>query len=178
MESLRSRRTRWIGVAVGLWGLVSLGSCASDTPGPPFEMHPAPVTGSTVTVYRIDRIPSPGRARVRLGGGREARLANGEYAWFRLPPGRHVAKIQFRGLPWAWGWDDLPFHAQAGEQLFLRLQADGQRTNERAGHLETDFPGPRNERFGVALFRGFVSREVALEQLPSTRLSPDQVGDE
>lgn len=163
-------------IAVGLSLLLAGLSCASrQASGPPFEDRAPSNVGVMLFVYRADRVPTRGMARLRLPGGFEAKLANREYAWFEVPAGLHVLKLQFRGFPWAWGWDQVPFQAGFGETLYLRLSADVQRTHQRAGHLEDDNMGPRNERYGVTLLRSFQASRDALPELRQSRLSPDLV---
>jgi hypothetical protein len=122
-------------------------------------------------VYRVDGVPSQGKARVRVGASFSAKLANGEYTWLALPPGPHIVKLQFRGLPWAWGWDGIPIQLKDGDVLYLRLTGEVQRTNSRAGQPETG--GPSSERYGPALWREFATAERALPELQACRLTMD-----
>ena len=122
-------------------------------------------------VYRIDGVPTQGTARVRVGGLCDARLANGEYTRIELPSGPHVVKLQFRGLPWAWGWDEIPIQLKDGDVLYLRLAGEVHRINSRPDGFETR--APRGERYGPTLLPEFATADNALVELRGCRLTMD-----
>ena len=153
-----------------LVGLVVM-ACAPEALGPHFAPRARPIAGGELYVYRVDGVPSQGKARVRIGASFTAKLANGEYVRLALPSGPHLVKLQFRGLPWVWDWDEIPIELRDDEVLYLRLSGDVQQTNWRAGQLETD--GPTNKRYGPALIRGFVTAVSALNELRGCRLTID-----
>jgi hypothetical protein len=152
-------------------GVLVATACAPGSLGPFFAPGARPTSGGELYVYRVDGVPSQGRARLRIGASFQAKLANGEYTRLALPSGPHVVKLQFRGLPWTWGWDEIPILLKEREVLYLRLAGGVQQTNWRERQL--DEAGPRSERYGPALLRGFVSAEIALSELPACRLTMD-----
>ena len=158
--------------------LVLLAACAGrGAPGPRFgtddaDRRPAPPGSGVLYVHRADAVPTSGRARLRIPGHLRATLDDREYLRVNLPAGRYELSLQFRGLPWAWGWDTVPFQIRSGQVRYLRLQAIAARTPQRGGHRPED-TSPGSERVEVTLARGFVEATAALAELRSCRLTPD-----
>ena len=141
---------------LSLVGLVVM-ACAPEALGPHFAPHARPIAGGELYVYRVDGVRSQGKARVRIGASFAAKLANGEYVRLALPSGPHLVKLQFRGLPWVWGWDEIPIQLKDGEVLYLRLAGDLRQTRWLEGQHKTGEPS--SERYGPALLRAFVTAE-------------------
>ena len=168
----RARLVRLARLVLGV-ALVAT-ACAPAVVGPAFAPRARPLAGGELYVYRVDGVPSQGKAYVRIEDASIAKLSNGEYTWFALPAGSHVVKLQFRRLPWAWGWDAIPIELNDGGVLYLRVAGGVQQTRWRAGAYETG--GPSSEEYGAALFRSFVPAESALPELRGCRLTTE-VGD-
>ena len=156
-----------------LLAFVGLGvvACAPRAAGPFFAPHLRPIEGGELVVYRVDIVPSRGNARVRVGTSFATELANGEYMRIALAPGPHLVELQFRGLPWTWGWDAVPIRLKDGEVLYLRLSGGVRQTNTVADELQNG--GPGTERYGPVLLRDFATTERALSELRDCRLSLD-----
>ncbi len=89
----------------------------------------------------------------------------------RRSPAERLVKLQFRELPWAWGWDEIPIQLKDGAVLYLRLTDGVQQINPRDGEFDTR--GSRGERYGPTLFREFERADSALAELRGCRLTMD-----
>lgn len=126
-------------------------------------------------MHRVDAVPSSGRVRLRIPGHLRATLDDHEYLRADLPAGRYELSLQFRGLPWSWGWNTVPFEVRPGQTRHLRLQAVALRMPQRNVQRPDD-TGSGDERVDVTLARGFVESAVALPELRSCRLTSDLEG--
>jgi hypothetical protein len=136
----------------------------------------APAAGGGILyIHRVDRVPTSGRVRLRIPEHLNATLDDREYLYVDLPAGDHELSLQFRRLPWSWGWDTLPFEIRPGQTRYLRLQAVATREPQRTGHRPED-TSSGSERLEITLARGFVEAATALPELRSCRLTPDLAG--
>lgn len=164
-------------VALACCGL----ACASGTAkGPIFSPAPPPAPNrSLVYVYRVDRMGGVGPIRVRLQGGAEFDLRNGEYAPLVARPGGR--KLGLR-LPLfgsvSRGWTTIPLTAKPGETLFLRVWAGIDEVDRGPQGRPDDFGAPgRGDRYaGVNVFGAVWSTTESERDIRELRRSPDTPG--
>lgn len=157
--------------------LVVLSACAPSAPtGPRFSPAPPPAANrSLVYVYRIDRVSGVGSVRLRLQGGQEFELRNGEYAPLVVRPGGRTLALSlplFGGVPR--GWSELPFTARPGETQYVRIWAGTDEVDRGPQGRPDDFGAPgRGDRYAaVNVFANVAPTREAEARIRDLQLAP------
>jgi len=165
-------------VFVALATLVVLGlGCASSAPsGPRFTAAASPSADrALVYVYRIDRVSGVGSMKLRLQGGDEFELRDGEYAPLVVKPGGRKLAISLPLLGgMSRGWSSFPFTARPGETVYVRVWAGTDEVQRGPQGRPDDFGAPgRGDRYAsVNVFGAVWSTRESERDIRATQLAP------
>lgn len=144
--------------------------------GPAFAPASPPAANrSLVYVYRIDQVGGVGAFRVRLQGGEEFDLRNGEYAPIVVRPGGRKLDIRlplFASI--SRGWSTIPFTAKPEQTLYLRIWAGMEEVDRGPQGRPDDFGAPgRGDRYaGVNVFGAVWSTRESERDIRDLQRSP------